>query len=82
MAHQVDREHRVLKALNAVPGFPVPKAYGLCMDIDIIGTAFYVSIELFIGPSSTMRAKDQVLIHRLAGHGIRQRANNEGLCRA
>ncbi|KAK5949438.1 hypothetical protein OHC33_009612 [Knufia fluminis] len=42
VAHQVDREYRVLKALNAVSGFPVPKAYGLCMDTDVIGTAFYV----------------------------------------
>jgi len=42
VAHQVDREYRVLKALGTVNGFPVPKVYCLCMDTSIIGTAFYV----------------------------------------
>lgn len=42
VAHQVDREYRVLKALGSVEGFPVPKVYCLCMDVSIIGTAFYV----------------------------------------
>ncbi|OAP59247.1 hypothetical protein AYL99_06545 [Fonsecaea erecta] len=42
VAHQVDREYRVLKALGTVAGFPVPKVYALCMDDSIIGTAFYV----------------------------------------
>ncbi|EXJ56364.1 uncharacterized protein A1O5_12631 [Cladophialophora psammophila CBS 110553] len=42
VAHQVDREFRVLKALGTVEGFPVPKVYTLCMDPSIIGTAFYV----------------------------------------
>lgn len=43
VAHQVDREYKVLKALGSVDGFPVPKVYCLCMDPSIIGTAFYVS---------------------------------------
>jgi aminoglycoside phosphotransferase (APT) family kinase protein len=43
VAHQVDREYRVLKALGTVNGFPVPKVYCLCMDPAVIGTAFYVS---------------------------------------
>jgi aminoglycoside phosphotransferase (APT) family kinase protein len=42
VAHQVDREYRVLKALGTVNGFPVPKVYCLCMDASVIGTAFYV----------------------------------------
>lgn len=42
VAHQVDREYKVLKALGTVDGFPVPKVYCLCMDTEIIGTAFYV----------------------------------------
>ena len=42
VAHQVDREYRVLKALGSVEGFPVPKVYCLCMDESVIGTAFYV----------------------------------------
>ncbi|KAF2118203.1 kinase-like domain-containing protein [Lophiotrema nucula] len=42
VAHQVDREYRVLKALGSVEGFPVPKVYCLCLDTEIIGTHFYV----------------------------------------
>ncbi|KAF2187691.1 kinase-like protein [Zopfia rhizophila CBS 207.26] len=42
VAHQVDREYRVIKALGTVEGFPVPKVYCLCMDDAIIGTPFYV----------------------------------------
>lgn len=40
-AHQVDREHRVMKALGET-GFPVPRMRGLCEDPEVIGTAFYV----------------------------------------
>ncbi|KAF2705399.1 kinase-like protein [Pleomassaria siparia CBS 279.74] len=42
VAHQVDREYRVIKALGSVEGFPVPKVYCLCMDPSLIGTPFYV----------------------------------------
>ncbi|OCT53999.1 hypothetical protein CLCR_10795 [Cladophialophora carrionii] len=42
VAHQVDREYRVLKALGTVDGFPVPRVYTLCMDSNVIGTPFYV----------------------------------------
>ncbi|KAF1359399.1 APH-domain-containing protein [Lizonia empirigonia] len=42
VAHQVDREYKVLKALGKVEGFPVPRVYCLCMDSSVIGTAFYV----------------------------------------
>jgi aminoglycoside phosphotransferase (APT) family kinase protein len=45
VAHQVDREYKVLKALGSVDGFPVPKVYCLCMDTSIIGTAFYVRLS-------------------------------------
>lgn len=55
VAHQVDREYKVLKALGTVEGFPVPKVYCLCMDTSIIGTAFYVHFPfphpLFPSPS-------------------------------
>jgi aminoglycoside phosphotransferase (APT) family kinase protein len=46
VAHQVDREYKVLKALGSVEGFPVPKVYCLCMDPSVIGTAFYVRSPL------------------------------------
>jgi len=40
-AHAVDREYRVLTALQGT-GVPVPKTYLLCEDPEVIGTAFYV----------------------------------------
>lgn len=39
-AHQVDREHRVMKALEG--HVPVPRMRALCEDAEVIGTAFYV----------------------------------------
>jgi aminoglycoside phosphotransferase (APT) family kinase protein len=39
-AHQVDREHRVMKALDGL--VPVPRMRLLCEDADVIGAAFYV----------------------------------------
>src|SRR5476649_189362 len=41
-AHQVDREYRVIKALSDHTDLPVPKAYALCQDDTVIGTAFYL----------------------------------------
>jgi aminoglycoside phosphotransferase (APT) family kinase protein len=40
-AHQVDREYRVMKALQDTK-VPVPRMRHLCTDDSIIGTAFYV----------------------------------------
>ncbi len=40
-AHQVDREFRVMKALEST-GVPVPAMFCLCNDTDVIGTKFYV----------------------------------------
>ena len=40
-AHAVDREYRIIAAL-AGSDVPVPKAYCLCEDDDVIGTAFYI----------------------------------------
>jgi aminoglycoside phosphotransferase (APT) family kinase protein len=40
-AHQVDREFRVMKALEDTP-VPVPRMMALCDDTQIIGTRFYV----------------------------------------
>jgi aminoglycoside phosphotransferase (APT) family kinase protein len=39
-AHQVDREHRVMKALEG--RVPVPHMRALCEDPEVIGTPFYV----------------------------------------
>jgi aminoglycoside phosphotransferase (APT) family kinase protein len=40
-AHAVEREYRIIAAL-AHTDVPVPRAYGLCEDSSIIGSAFYV----------------------------------------
>src|SRR6266436_4821846 len=40
-AHQVDREYRVISALAATD-VPVPRAYALCDDESVIGSAFYI----------------------------------------
>ena len=40
-AHQVEREYRVMAALNG-SGVPVPTMRCLCTDDSVIGTAFYV----------------------------------------
>jgi aminoglycoside phosphotransferase (APT) family kinase protein len=40
-AHAVDREYKVIAALHK-QGFPVARAYALCMDDAIIGSAFYI----------------------------------------
>ena len=40
-AHQVDREFRVIAALNQTD-VPVPRALAMCRDADVIGTDFYI----------------------------------------
>jgi aminoglycoside phosphotransferase (APT) family kinase protein len=40
-AHAVDREYRVIKALGQTE-FPVPRAFHLCRDFEIMGSMFYV----------------------------------------
>jgi aminoglycoside phosphotransferase (APT) family kinase protein len=40
-AHQIEREFRVLAALEG-SGIPVPRVHALCTDEDVIGRAFYV----------------------------------------
>lgn len=53
-AHAVDREYRVMNALQDTD-VPVPKMLHLCMDRDVIGTEFYVMEmvegEVFQDPS-------------------------------
>src|SRR5437868_9788299 len=41
-AHAVDREFRVIAALGK-QNFPVAKAYALCMDDAVVGSAFYIT---------------------------------------
>ena len=40
-AHAIDREFKVMDALNKA-GFPAPRQYTLCTDESVIGRAFYV----------------------------------------
>ncbi|MGH8297336.1 MAG: phosphotransferase family protein [Steroidobacteraceae bacterium] len=50
-AHAVEREYRVLTALHPL-GFPVPRAFALCEDPAVIGSAFYL-MALVEGESFT-----------------------------
>ena len=60
-AHAVDREFRVIAALGK-QGFPVAKAYALCTDDAVIGSAFYImSMEegrVFWDPSLPSQTPD------------------------
>jgi aminoglycoside phosphotransferase (APT) family kinase protein len=40
-AHKVDREYRIIHALEKTD-VPVPRAICLCEDDNVIGTAFYI----------------------------------------
>ncbi|KAF2430460.1 aminoglycoside phosphotransferas-like protein [Tothia fuscella] len=40
-AHKVDREYRIIHALEKTD-VPVPKTYCLCMDDNVVGSAFYI----------------------------------------
>ena len=40
-AHQVEREYRMIHALETTD-VPVPKAYCLCGDVEVVGTPFYI----------------------------------------
>ncbi|CAM9700728.1 unnamed protein product [Chrysoparadoxa australica] len=40
-AHQIEREYRVLKALQGT-AVPVPKVYVLCEDEEVVGTPFFI----------------------------------------
>jgi aminoglycoside phosphotransferase (APT) family kinase protein len=41
-AHAIDREYRVMTALGANTGVPVPRTFALCTDESVIGTWFFV----------------------------------------
>ncbi|ROO89590.1 aminoglycoside phosphotransferase (APT) family kinase protein [Actinocorallia herbida] len=41
-AHDMVREHKVLSALTAAGGVPVPAPLGLCTDKEVLGADFYV----------------------------------------
>jgi len=40
-AHAVDREYKLMAALHPT-GFPVPRAYGLCEDPQVLGSKFFI----------------------------------------
>ena len=76
MAHMIEREFRVLKALEGV-GYPAPRALALCEDESVIGTAFYLM---------SLRRRPHALGPGAARARARERrpiydAMNEGLAR-
>ena len=63
-AHAVDREYRVITALNGT-NVPVPKTFALCENTEIIGTSFYL-MEFMEGrvlwdPSMAGSSKEEAL---------------------
>jgi len=75
-AHAVDREFRVISALGAASDVPVPRAWLLCEDETVIGTAFYV-MDWVQGrilrdpsfpevPAASRRAHGEALVDALA----------------
>jgi aminoglycoside phosphotransferase (APT) family kinase protein len=40
-AHKVDREYRIIHALEKTD-VPVPKAFSLCQDENVVGSDFYI----------------------------------------
>lgn len=76
VAHQVDREYRVIKALGSVEGFPVPKVYCLCIDDAVIGTPFYVghvfhTLPASIGARTTPQTSSNLHIHHRSWNSSR-----------
>ena len=61
-AHMIEREFRVLKALEGT-GFPAPRALALCEDESVIGTAFYlmthVDGRIFWNPALSELPRDE-----------------------
>lgn len=57
-AHKVEREYKVIHALGQTD-VPVPKAYCLCEDADVIGTPFYI-MEFLDGRMFTDPAMPEV----------------------
>jgi aminoglycoside phosphotransferase (APT) family kinase protein len=70
VAHQVDREYKVLKALGTVEGFPVPKVYCLCMDPSVIGTAFYVRQAASCFDLNLQQQSSSIVSNMTLGYGI------------
>lgn len=58
-AHDMEREHRVMSALRDT-AVPVPRMYGLCTDVDVIGAPFSV-MELVTGLPYRCRAELELL---------------------
>ena len=52
-AHRIDREFKVMSALSNSK-IPIPKLYGYCSDVDIIGSEFYV-MEFINGHMSSIQ---------------------------
>jgi aminoglycoside phosphotransferase (APT) family kinase protein len=73
-AHMIEREFRVLKALEST-GFPAPRALALCEDDSVIGTAFYmmafVDGRIFWNPAlPDLPRQDRSLIYDAMNEGL------------
>ena len=70
-AHRIDREYKVMNALSNSK-VPIPKMYGYCTDMDIIGSEFYV-MEFLNGahefdpdlPDYKCEQRDKIYKHKI-----------------
>ena len=70
-AHRIDREYKVMSSLLNSK-IPIPKMYGYCSDMDIIGSEFYV-MEFLSGaqefnpdlPNYTSEQRDKIYKHKI-----------------
>jgi len=81
-AHDVVREHRVMKALEDT-GVPVPRMLGVCTDVDVNDAPFYVmsyvdgvvlhsaaDAEAKLSPAARMRASESLVDALVALHAV------------
>lgn len=68
-AHAVDREFRVLKALQG-RGVPVPRVLCLCEDTAVLGAPFYIMEHLHVRACRHLFARDRLPLasHKTTGN--------------
>lgn len=78
-AHQVEREFRVLRALESTD-VPAPKAVCLCEDKAVIGSAFYVSLACLRagGGDGGEGGEEKIEVERKRGKGEGEGEEMEG----
>ena len=69
-AHAVEREYQVLAALADID-VPTPKVYCLCQDNEVLGTPFYVSLQVVLIIDYGVFKRTYFHGSKFAGHATR-----------